>query len=61
MVDCDPGNSGCSGGNPARAIEFIKYSTGMWYEGEVPYSGIYNGCKWKYPSRDLGFPKLNTD
>ena len=59
VVSCDPGNSGCVGGNTKRAIEFLKDTTGMWYEGEFPYDQHGKACTKSYPTRDLGFPKMN--
>lgn len=60
LIDCDKINLNCNGGNTKIALEFLKNTTGMFYEGEYPYTASYNGCKTKYPTRNLGFPKLNS-
>ena len=59
-IDCDPYNSFCHGGNTKLALEYVKNTTGMWYEGEYRYEAKHVGCRIKYPTRDLGFPKLNS-
>ena len=65
VIDCDTGNDGCRGGNVKKAIEFVSKTTGFYYEGEYPYNedaaiwGSY--CKKRYPTRDLGFPRMNQD
>lgn len=59
LVSCDPGNDGCNGGNTKKALQFLKNTTGMWYEGEFPYNENGQECNISYPDRDLGFPKMN--
>ena len=40
-------------------MEFLKYTTGPWYEGEYRYDDTTNlECEKRYPIRNLGFPKL---
>ena len=61
LVSCDTKNWGCYGGNTANALEYLKDTTGLWYEGEFKYdeNDFNKPCTISYPTRNLGFPKLN--
>ena len=38
LVSCDKSNSGCLCGNTAMALEFLKNTTGTYFENEFPYN-----------------------
>ena len=61
LISCDPGNDGCIGGNTKKSLDYIKDTKGLWYEGEYPYTEANTPCAKPYPTRDLGFPKLNSN
>lgn len=43
LVACDPGNDGCDGGWPFRAMQYIDQIGGMLHAASYPYKGI---CSW---------------
>ncbi|XP_019157337.1 PREDICTED: ervatamin-B-like [Ipomoea nil] len=44
LVDCDPNNRGCGGGNRVEAFQFIKGSGGLMTESDYPYEGVEARC-----------------
>jgi cathepsin F len=47
IVDCDTGDSGCNGGYPSSAFEYIIKNGGLDYEKDYPYKGVDGSCKFK--------------
>jgi hypothetical protein len=45
LVDCDSGDSGCGGGLPAIAYNFVQ-AQGLEDEGAYPYTGARGGCRY---------------
>lgn len=60
LVDCDPYNMACEGGNTLLALWFLKNAKGLYSESEYPYLGKKGNCTRKYPIRNLGLPSLNS-
>lgn len=46
MVDCSKQNKGCGGGNPARALEFIKNQGGVDTDSSYPYEARDGQCRF---------------
>ena len=45
LVDCDPNDSGCSGGWPDRAFKYLK-SSALMKRAEYPYTARRGTCKF---------------
>lgn len=45
LVDCDPNDSGCSGGWPERAFKYLK-SSGLMKRSEYAYTARKGTCKY---------------
>jgi hypothetical protein len=46
LVDCDRGDSGCGGGWPSRAYNYIKSAGGLETKAAYPYTGRNDACKF---------------
>jgi len=46
LVDCDPYDHGCGGGNPPNAYVYIEQAGGMESWNSYPYTGTDGGCSF---------------
>jgi len=46
IVDCDSGEAGCSGGDPAQAYTYVKNQGGLDTEAFYPYRAVDGPCKF---------------
>jgi len=47
IVDCDDSDSGCNGGNPETAYEYIHSAGGLEPEKDYPYTVVDGNCNFK--------------
>ena len=60
LINCDPYNYGCDGGNTILALWYLRYSEGMYFESELPYIAQKGECTLNYPIRNMNMPKLSS-
>jgi cysteine peptidase B len=46
LVDCDPYDGGCNGGNPPRAYQYLIQNGGIDNYNSYPYAGYQQGCRF---------------
>jgi len=46
IVDCDTGELGCSGGDPAQAYEYVVRQGGLDNENCYPYKAVRGACRY---------------
>jgi len=46
MVDCDQYDSGCNGGMPTRAFQYVESAGGIESLSEYPYTGYDGSCQF---------------
>jgi len=46
IVDCDTSDSGCNGGDPPTAYEYIKSAGGLETESDYPYTATDGDCSF---------------
>jgi C1A family cysteine protease len=46
IVDCDTGEAGCGGGDPAQAYEYVVQQGGLDTAASYPYVGVQGGCRF---------------
>jgi len=47
IVDCDTQDSGCNGGDPRTAYDYVKQAGGLEPEADYPYTGKDGKCKFE--------------
>jgi len=46
IVDCDSGEQGCGGGDPAQAYGYVVQQGGLDTESSYPYQAVQGSCKF---------------
>jgi len=46
IVDCDTGEYGCNGGDPAQAYEYVHNQGGLDTEAYYPYKAVQGACRY---------------
>jgi len=46
IVDCDKGEHGCGGGDPAQAYGYVRTQGGLDTSASYPYTGVQGGCRF---------------
>jgi cathepsin F len=44
LLNCDTYDGGCNGGSMMNAFTYLKYSTGLIKESDLPYTSIQSAC-----------------